>query len=572
MALPATFLDEVRAQTRLSSLIAMTVKLEKVGREFKACCPFHSEKSASFTINDEKGFYHCFGCGAHGDAFRWLSEARGLPFVDAVRELAEAAGIAMPERTAEARAADAEAATVREALDLAQSIYAAQLPQSGAVMEYLAMRGIDPAAIEAFGLGYARGREGSLRGRGIGEGLGIRAGLLTRREDGSVRELFHDRVTVPIHDARGRLIGFGGRVWPGRYGDAPKYVNSPDSALFDKGRTLFNLHRAAPASRAMAENRLIVVEGYFDVIAMTIAGFAAVVAPMGTALTPAQLERCWRCHHRPVLLFDGDAAGRKAAMRACTTAMPMLAPGRELAIGVLPDGRDPADMVTMDASGIGARALQARIDEAVPLHAFVFDALRVPACGDASPEAIAAVWDELAALAASIADEETRIQYRALWRSRFEREVSRAPAAASAEPLHAVTLTDDGAYAFPETEGDSAARLIALVRALLKRREERRAITEEIADIMKMAELAGFQKKAITAAVVDIESDLKHGAAKREEDEMHRVLYRRTLGIRGPMTEAMLPQLIEGRPSGASAQVKRRAAMHALIDARAAQV
>lgn len=371
MAIPASFLDKVRDATVLSALIGRAIKIEKAGREFKACCPFHSEKSASFTINDDKGFYHCFGCGAHGDAFRWLTDHQGLPFLDAVRELAEAAGLAMPAPTPEAQARAAAIATVREALDLAQGIYARQLTEAGAVMQYLVQREIGPAEIEAFGLGYARGQDGSLKGRGIGAKLAEMAGLVARREDGSLREMFHDRITIPIHDARGQLIGFGARVWPGRRGEIPKFVNSPDGPAFDKGRTLFNLHRAAAYARPAAENRLIVVEGYFDAIALWRAGVRACVAPMGTALTEKQLERCWRVHHRPVLLFDGDEAGRKAAVRVAKLALPALGPGRELGIALLPDGKDPDDLTREG----GRQAIEATIGAARPWHEFLFDAV-----------------------------------------------------------------------------------------------------------------------------------------------------------------------------------------------------
>ncbi|ABD25088.1 plasmid and phage DNA primase [Novosphingobium aromaticivorans DSM 12444] len=572
MAIPHQFLDELRSRTTLSALIAQTLKIDKAGREFKACCPFHGEKTPSFTINDAKGFYHCFGCGAHGDAIRWMIDQRGLQFIDAVSELASAAGMKVPAPTPQERERSAKIETVREALDIAQGIFVGQLREAGAVMQYLERRGMTPMDLEIFGIGYARGMDGSLRGSGIGRQIGQAAGLLSQREDGSLREMFHDRVTVPIHDARGRLVGFGGRVWPGRRRDTPKFVNSPDSPIFDKGRTLFNLHRAAPAARPGAENRLIVVEGYFDVVSMARAGFAACVAPMGTALTEEQLVRCWRLHHRPVLLFDGDSAGQKAAVRACRTAIPGIGPGRELAIALLPDGKDPDELLYMDATGMGRRAIEAIVTEALPLHTFLFDAIVAEAGANPTPEQTAAVWAELAALAGEIADEETRCQYLGTWRARFEREISALPQVHEAEPLHAVVAAEDGEYVFPESESDSQRRLIALVRAVLKKREERREINEEIADLMKMAELAGFQKKAISAAVADIESDMKHGPAKREEDEMQRVLYRRVLGIRGPMTEAMMPQLIDGTPRGASAQVKRRATVHALIDARASAV
>jgi len=372
VALPVQFLDQIRERVAISGVIARTLKLSKAGREFKACCPFHGEKTPSFTINDDKGFAHCFGCGWHGDVFRWLQDAGGLDFLDAVREMAGEAGLEMPARDAAAAERARRVETVREALDTAQAIYARQLGEAGAVAEYLAGRGIGPDAVAAFGLGYARGGPGSLRGSGVGEAVGLAAGLLARRDDGSLREVFHDRVTVPIHDARGRLCGFGARVWPGRRGDTPKFVNSPEGPLFDKGRLLFNLHRASAAARPQAENRLVVVEGYFDVIALAGAGVHAAVAPMGTALTAHQLERCWRVHHRPILLFDGDAAGRKAALRACETALPMIGPGRELAVAMLPAGQDPDDVARGEG---GAAAIAAALAEARGMHRVVFEAV-----------------------------------------------------------------------------------------------------------------------------------------------------------------------------------------------------
>jgi DNA primase len=579
MALPTAFLDEIRARTTLSALIGRTVKLTKAGREWKACCPFHGEKTPSFTVNDEKGFGHCFGCGWHGDAFRWLTDQAGLPFMDAVRELAAAAGLDRPAPSAEAQARAAQAESVREALEIAQRTFEGQLTQAGAVMEYLSARDFGPEDIAAFGLGYAPGRsgglDGSLKGRGIGAKVGLAAGLLAQRQDGSIREMFHDRITIPIHDARGRLIGFGGRVWgPITAKERPKFINSPDGPLFDKGRTLFNLHRAAPASRPGQENRLIVVEGYFDVIAMARAGFAACVAPMGTALTIDQLERCWRLHHRPVLLFDGDGAGRKAAVRACRTGLPQFGPGRALAVALLPEGKDPDDLLRRDASGSGARAIEALLLEALSADRFLFDAVVAGHGGDCSPEGLAAIWAELAELAGAIADEETRVEYLGVWRARYERELSARPQLVEGEALHAVRRAEDGDYAFPESESDSAKHLIQIVKRALRLREERRGINEDLAELMKLAEGLGFSKKAIGETVREIESDLEHGTGRREEHEMHRALYRRTLGVRGPMTEAMLPSVVDAtaRRIGTGAGAKRKAVTHALIDARGLSV
>lgn len=571
MALTAQFLDEVRARTVLSALIARSVKLTRTGREFKACCPFHGEKTPSFTVNDDKGFAHCFGCGWHGDAFRWLQDHDGTAFIDAVRELAEAAGLEMPAPSAEAAQRAARIETGRAALEAAQAIYRRQLDQAGAVMEYLAGRGIGPETIERFGIGFARGGDGSLRGSGIGQAVGREAGLLVPRSDdpGQLREQFWDRITVPIHDHRGRLIGFGGRVWPRRRTQEPKFVNSPEGPLFDKGRVLFNLHRAAPLARPAAENRLVVAEGYFDVAALDRAGIGAAVAPLGTALTEHQLERAWRVHNRPILLFDGDSAGQGAALRACRGAMPQLGPGRELAVAVLPGGQDPDDLVRAGQAAV----IEAALIEARPLATFVFDAL----CGGdgaaRSPEQVAGIWAELSALAGEVRDEETRAQYLGQWRARFDRELSAVPAPPPDQALHAVQQADgDDDYAWPESESDSARRLIQIVREKLRKRAEIAAIREEIKDIDSMAKAIGFDTKAINAVIRDIESDLAHGSIVREEAEMQRVLYRRTLGVKGPLDEAMLPQLVDGRTRPATAQVRRRAAQNALIDARAVVV
>lgn len=370
MSIPQSFLDQLRERTTMSALVGKTVKLAKAGREFKGCCPFHNEKTPSFTVNDEKGFAHCFGCGWHGDVFKWMADQAGMPFPDAVRDLAGAAGMEVPAPDPASAERTRKVETVRGALETAQEVFVDQLGQAGAVMEYLSGRGVDPADIDVFGIGYARGGDGSLKGHGIGAKLARAAGLLAEREDRSLREVFHDRITIPIHDAGGRLVGFGGRVWPGRRGDTPKFVNSPESPVFDKGRTLFNLHRAASAARPQAENRLIIVEGYFDVISLARAGIKSAVAPMGTALTEAQLVRAWRVHHRPILLLDGDEAGAKAAVRACKVALPAASPGHELAVALLPEGQDPDDLVQ---SG-GADAIEAVLEQAVPMHEFVFDA------------------------------------------------------------------------------------------------------------------------------------------------------------------------------------------------------
>ncbi len=352
MTLSTAFLDELRARTTLSALIGKSVKLVRAGREHKGCCPFHQEKSPSFYVNDDKGFYHCFGCSAHGDAIRWMTDHRGLDFMDAVKELAAAAGLDMPARDAAASQQDAKRARAIEIMTRAAAFYSSELRRFGAdaAQDYLAGRGISPGDAALFDLGWApptrRGEASRFRAemRDVADDFLIELGLLKRPDDGrEPYDFFRGRIMIPIHDARGRCIGFGGRAM----GDAqPKYINSPETVLFDKGRTLFNLHRAiGPAQRG---KRLVVVEGYLDVIAMHRCGIEEAVAPNGTALTEAQLGLLWRHCAAPILCLDGDSAGRKAAVRAAMLALPLIEPGKTLRFAFPPPGSDPDDMARRD--------------------------------------------------------------------------------------------------------------------------------------------------------------------------------------------------------------------------------
>ncbi|MEV4934590.1 DNA primase [Sphingobium sp. LSP13-1-1.1] len=408
MSLSTAFLDQIRARTPLSALIGQKVKLEKKGKEHKGCCPFHSEKTASFTVNDDKEFYHCFGCGAHGDALRWLTDHEGMDFIDAVKQLAEAAGMEMPARTPEQAEREKRRAAVSDVMGGAASWFQQQLQGEARARAQLEARGICSGSIARFGLGYAPGQR-SIGSSGIAPAQLLDAGLLIDTQDG-FRDRFRGRLMVPIQDARGRVVAFGGRAT--REGQEPKYVNS-EGGSFDKGATLFNLHRAAPAARNA--RRLIVVEGYFDVIALDQAGIEEVVAPMGTAITPQQLERAWRVSERPVLLMDGDDAGRKAALRACERALPLVGPGRTLSIATLPQGSDPDDLVRAE----GREAIDALVEGAMSIADTLWhDA--VDTADRSTPEGKAGIWKRLAGMAATIADEETRAQYLSDWRARFD--------------------------------------------------------------------------------------------------------------------------------------------------------
>ncbi len=349
------WLDELRMRTTLSAVIGRTLRLTKAGREFKACCPFHNEKTPSFYVNDEKGFYHCFGCEAHGDAIRWLTDQRGMPFMDAVKELAAEAGMEVPAPDPQAAKRAEKRASLHDVTAAAQEWFESNLREADGIQarSYLGRRGFSDATIREFGFGYAPEDRQALK-RALSkfeEPMLIEAGMRITVEDKEPYDRFRGRLMLPIHDTRGRVIAFGGRILDSDANPkAPKYLNSPDTPLFDKGRTLYNLHRAAPAARQ--SGRMIVVEGYMDAIALANAGIREAVAPLGTALTENQIELLWRQVERPILCFDGDNAGQRAAMRAISRALPMLRPGHSLAIVRLPAGLDPDDLIR--EKGVGA--------------------------------------------------------------------------------------------------------------------------------------------------------------------------------------------------------------------------
>jgi DNA primase len=347
MAISPQWLDELRSRITLSALIGRTVKVTKAGREFKACCPFHNEKTPSFTINDGKGFYHCFGCSAHGDAIRWMTDQRGLSFMDAIKELASEAGMEVPAADPQAAKRAERAKSLYDVMEAAQKWFAQQL--QGSVAEaYLAKRKLTKKTISEFGFGFAPESRNKLREalKSFGDAMLIESGLLISVDDKEPYDRFRGRLMIPIRDPRGRVIAFGGRI----LGEGePKYLNSPDTPLFDKGRTLYNVHNAAPASRQ--SNRIIVAEGYMDVIALAQAGFTDAVAPLGTALTEQQIKMLWRMTDKPLVCFDGDEAGRKASMRAAIRALPFIEPGYSLQFVDLPPGQDPDDIISANGAG-----------------------------------------------------------------------------------------------------------------------------------------------------------------------------------------------------------------------------
>ncbi|HEV2596137.1 MAG TPA: DNA primase [Sphingomicrobium sp.] len=415
MTLSPAWLDELRARTTLSSVIAPSVKLIRAGREFKACCPFHHEKTPSFTINDEKHFYHCFGCGAHGDAIRFLTEQRGIPFMDAVNELAAKAGMDVPAPDPRAREQAERNAGLTDLMAEVARWYTDQLngPAGASGREYLSRRGIDATTARRFGLGLALDDRTALKKAfaHLGEPKLVETGMLIKPDDGGREsyDRFRGRLMIPIRDARGRVIGFGGRS----LGAAePKYLNSPQTVLFDKGRTLYNLDRAGPASRSA--RRLIIVEGYMDVIALDRASISESVAPNGTALTEVQLERLWQLDPSPILCFDGDNAGRKAAIRAATRALPLLRPDRTLRFVELPAGQDPDDVIRTG----GREAFETLLADAEALDARLWRH-ELTAEPLVTPESWAGLKERLVAHASTIGHADLSRIYREDWLNRF---------------------------------------------------------------------------------------------------------------------------------------------------------
>ncbi len=353
MSLPPGFLDELRSRTTLSHVVGRKVvwdrrKSNQAKGDLWAPCPFHQEKSASFHVDDRKGYYYCFGCHAKGDAISFLKEAENLSFIEAVELLAREAGMAMPAADPQAAARADRRSELARVMEEAVRHYRLQLKTAAgaAARDYLARRKLSEAAQDRFEIGFApdgwQGLRDALSGRGIAEDLILGAGLARPSTKGKAPyDTFRNRIMFPIRDARGRCIAFGGRAMDPS--DSAKYLNSPETELFDKGRALYN---HGPAREAAGKGQpLIVAEGYMDVIALVGAGFEAAVAPLGTAITEDQLRLLWRLHPEPLIMLDGDAAGIRAATRLVDLALPLLQAGQGLRFVVLPEGMDPDDLI-----------------------------------------------------------------------------------------------------------------------------------------------------------------------------------------------------------------------------------
>jgi DNA primase len=411
---PPSFLDEIRDRVSLSAVVGRAVQWDRrktqAGRgDFWACCPFHTEKTPSFHADDRKGFYHCFGCKASGDVFTFLVEKEGLSFPEAVERLAAEAGLALPQPGPQEEARAAERASLYDVMELAAKFFEAALSGSEgmAARTYLAGRGVDDEIVRTFRIGFAPDSRYALKVHlgeaGISPEHMAEAGLVITGEDVAVAyDRFRNRIVFPIRDGRGRVIAFGGRAMSS---DAQaKYLNSPDTALFHKGDVLYNIDLArGPAHK---HGTLVAVEGYMDVIALARAGIGNAVAPLGTALTGNQLALLWRLAAEPILCFDGDEAGRKAAYRALDLALPLLKPGHSLRFAFMPAGVDPDDLLRDE----GPAALTDALAAAAPLVEVLWR--RALDLNDRStPERRARFEADVRAAAGVIADPKVRSHY-----------------------------------------------------------------------------------------------------------------------------------------------------------------
>ncbi len=439
------FLDELKQRVRPSDVIGRHVKLKRQGREFAGLSPFTNEKSPSFFVNDEKGFYHCFSSGKHGDSISFLMEVEGLSFPEAVEKLAGLAGMEMPKADPEAERRAAQNKKTVSWMEQAQIFFAKSLMREVGTdaRDYLKQRGLTKTAADDFGLGFAPDSFNALRDELVQQGarleMLVEAGLIIEPDD-SAREpwdRFRNRIMFPIHDSRGRLVAFGGRAMEK---DAKaKYLNSPETALFHKGKLLYNYPNARKALAAPKNGArgLIVAEGYMDVIALSRAGFAHAVAPLGTALTEDQLALLWRAGPEPILCFDGDKAGVRAAFRSIERALPLIKPGQSLRFAILPEGQDPDDLIRAK----GPPAMQAVLDAAIPLVDMLWRR-EVESEPLNTPEQKAGLKDRLYAALREITHDGVRDQYKTNllekfdanygWTKRYSKSTDKAPRKASA--------------------------------------------------------------------------------------------------------------------------------------------
>ena len=412
MRFPPEFIDRLRNHLAISEVVGKRVPIKRHGREFHALCPFHKEKSPSFTVNDDKGFFHCFGCGAHGDAIGFIKDFEGVSYPEAVERLAIEAGLPVPAMTREAEAFERKRHTLEDVVALASQWFVQQLQtQAGSeARQYIQNRALSDETVKRFGIGFAPNlREGlktALMKQNISEAMLIEAGLLAKTDEGVSYDRFRGRLMFPIRNYQGKTVAFGGRILPSTQTDkTAKYLNSPETPLFKKGEMLFAYDIAKQAARE--KHNLIVAEGYMDVLALHQAGFTTAVAPLGTAITESQLKLLWRVVSEPILCLDGDAAGERAMWRAAELALPMLKPEVGLKFAFLSEGDDPDTLIRKK----GAGGMNQILDQAKVLSQALRDHV-LENFAAASPEKRSGMEQQIMQLAERISDPVVKRHYR----------------------------------------------------------------------------------------------------------------------------------------------------------------
>ena len=513
MALPPSFLEDLRQRLPLSDIIGRRLRLVRAGREHKGLCPFHREKTPSFTVNDDKGFFHCFGCGAHGDVIGFVMRHDRLDFMEAVAMLAGQAGLQIPRASPEDRAAARRQQSLYEVVEAACRYFESALRSPGGrpALDYLRGRGLDEPALDRFRLGFAPADGRTLLQRlaadGASEDALVDAGLARRPDDGrSVYAFFRDRIIFPVADRQGRVVAFGGRLLDGA---GPKYLNSPDGPLFRKGELLYGLSRARVA--AGDGQTVVVVEGYMDVIALVRSGFEGAVAPLGTALTEAQIGQLWRLTGVPVLCFDGDEAGRRAAWRAVERVVPLLRPDHSVRIALMPAGDDPDSLI----AGGGAPAMRRVLEAARPLADVLWE-WQLEAHRPTTPEGRAGLQRTLEELAERIADPAVRQFYRQDVRARLDAAFPPFPGRRAGKHATLRRSPAPGPRPGPAPRRSAEADVACI---LLAATINHPALFDEVAETLAGLAMPDAELERIKQAVIDRlsrERELDSGTLQRE--------------------------------------------------------
>lgn len=462
------FLDRLRQQVTLSQVVGRRVALKRHGREFQGLCPFHKEKTPSFTVSDDKGFYHCFGCGAHGDAIRFLTDHEGVPYPEAVERLAGEFGLPLPQMTREQVEVARRYNSLQDVMELACQWFEAQLkaPTGKVAQDYFKSRGLTGKTAKHFRLGFSPAGRDLLKQyllkQGVTDSQMVEVGLAIKPDSGASYDRFRARVMFPITDRRGKVIAFGGRILPSMAEDvpqgAPKYLNSPETPLFRKGEVLYAYEHARSA--AHKAGTVLVTEGYMDVIALHQLGFANAVAPLGTAVTEHHLRLLWQLADEPILCLDGDAAGQRAMHRAAELSLPLLKPGKSLKFLVLPKGEDPDTLVRKE----GTEAFAARLDMAIPLSDALWEHYSADLKATSTPEKRAALEHALNGLSDKIADPVVKSHFKAHFRKQLWPE--QKPQQRGKKAQESTMLRSRGLEHFARS--GSRSQLIQREKALLK--------------------------------------------------------------------------------------------------------